>query len=133
MRRAARDGAAGRSLELLPRRDERAQRVQRTELDAADRAVALADELRDRLRVVAFDVAEDEDLLLERRELLHRFADRACVRAGEETLIGVHDLVGVPVRQRVLQSDLLAVSAAAASLPYTGSPHARSAPPESPA
>src|SRR4029077_637241 len=82
-------------LEALTRRDERAQRAQRAELDAADRAVALADDLRDRLRVIALDVTQDEDLLLERRELLHRLADHGRVRASEQRGVGIDDLIRV--------------------------------------
>src|SRR5581483_10073091 len=100
-------------LERLPRRDELTQRADGAELDAADRALTLADEVRDLLRAESLEEAEDDDLLLQRRELRERLAERVAVGARQELDVRLDDLVGGRMVERVLERHL-AIAAARA-------------------
>src|SRR5882672_154306 len=104
---AAREAAnASRSCESLARWDERAQRLERPELDPAHGPLALPDEVRDLEGAVSLDEAQDDDLLLEWSELRERSAHGLLVGEREDRRVRLDDLVDTRMRERVFERDL---------------------------
>src|SRR5206468_8578042 len=98
--------SADQSCQGLARWDERAERLERAELDAAHGALALADEGRYLLCAVSLDEAKDDDLLLQGSELRERPAHGLLVGEREDRRVGLDDLVDIRMRERVFERDL---------------------------
>src|SRR5216117_744992 len=105
--------AIGALRQLIPRRDELTERADGAELDAAHGPLALADDACDLLSRETLEEAKHDDLLLERGQLRERGTERGVLGAFEELVVGIDDLVGRRMLERVLVRDLALAAARA--------------------
>src|SRR6266540_4383727 len=92
-------------------RHELAQAAERAELQRADRAVVLAEHVRDLAARHVLDEAQHENVLLFGRQMLHRAAKRVDFLATDRVLMRGRAVLSET--ERVLQVDGRALTAAA--------------------